>query len=201
MDEKLVATEMPESRDRECFVPEHPIDGKIDIPGDFGTVKDFAQWWFYNNMPFAPPHDTEIYRSDDATSMCMFRHGRYQVELYMIFPQPNLPIHEHPGVEVIKYRVPYYPSPEGLAPMTTSHILKAGEAHGAGVNFKEREGELNRGFPLLAFQRWDEGLEMSTVATRWKGETVGPMQEDLIRRFYPDAYVVDGYADVTRKMK
>jgi hypothetical protein len=34
----------------------------------------------------------------------------------------------------------------------------------------------------------------------WKGKTVGPMQENLIRRFHPDAYVIDGYADITRKM-
>jgi hypothetical protein len=29
----------------------------------------------------------------------------------------------------------------------------------------------------------------------WKGKTAGPMQEKLIKRFNPDAYVVDGYAD------
>jgi hypothetical protein len=33
----------------------------------------------------------------------------------------------------------------------------------------------------------------------WKGPTVGPLQEALIKRFNPDAYVVDGYADITRK--
>jgi hypothetical protein len=32
----------------------------------------------------------------------------------------------------------------------------------------------------------------------WKGTTVGPMHEALIRRFNPTAYVVDGYADITR---
>lgn len=200
MDEKLVATVPDPSRDREVFIPEHPIYGKIDVPDDWGTVKDFAKWWFFNNMPMAPPIGCEIYCSDDATSMCMFRHGRYQVELYMIFPYPNLPIHEHPGVEVIKYRMPEYRKGLETKELPTSHILKSGEAHGAGINFKETRSAQGKGFPLFAFQRWDEGLEMTTVAARWKGETVGPRQEDLIRRFNPDAYVVDGYADVTRKM-
>ena len=177
--EELVAVEPDPSRDRERFIPEHPITNKISIPESWGTVKDFAKWWFFNNMPFAPPIGYEVYLSDDATSFCMFRHDRFQVELYLIYPNPNLPLHEHPGVEVIKYQVPHFPqSPEQQ--WETTNILKDGEVHGEGRNFKETKGYVDKGVPLLAFQRWDEGLEMTTVASRWKGKTVGPKQEDLM---------------------
>lgn len=201
MIEELKQTVPDPSRDNEPFVPEHPITNKVEIPHDFGTVRDFAKWWFFSNMIIAPPRDHEVYLSDDATSICLFRHKRFQVELYLIYPNPNLPVHEHPGVEVIKYRIPHWPVDPNEHVWSASHILKAGEAHGAGKNFKEEDSRLNRGFPLLAFQKWDEGLDMTTVASRWKGRTVGPKQEDLIRRFNPDAYVIDGYADVTRKME
>jgi len=53
------------------------------------------------------------------------------------------------------------------------------------------------GYPLFAFQHWLT-REPTTVAAMWKGETVGPLQEKLIKRFNPDAYVVDGYADITK---
>lgn len=182
----------------------HPMDG-IDVPDDWDNVRDFAAWYMSVGMPFAPPLDFEVYRSDDATSIALFRHKRYQVELYLIFPRPNLPVHEHPGVEVIKFRPDTWPPqpiteqrPEEAKWM--SPILKKNQHHGAGLNFKEFPGGeeiLGKGFPLLAFQKWDEGIEMTTVAARWRGKTVGPRQEALIRRFNPDAYIVDGFADVT----
>ena len=77
-----------------------------------------------------------------------------------------------------------------------SETLVTGETHGAGVNFKGRD-VVNGGFGLLAFQKWKDGLTPTTVAARWKGPTVGPMQEDLIRRLTPGATVMDGYADTT----
>jgi hypothetical protein len=77
-----------------------------------------------------------------------------------------------------------------------SETLVTGETHGVGINFKDRE-VVGGGFGLLAFQKWKDGLTPTTVAARWKGPTVGPMQEALIRRLTPDAVVIDGYADTT----
>jgi hypothetical protein len=73
------------------------------------------------------------------------------------------------------------------------HVLKDGESHGAG----QRMAAEHIGFPLIAFQHWLT-REPTTIASMWKGPTVGPLQEALIKRFNPDAYVVDGYADTTR---
>lgn len=181
----------------DTFIPKHPLEG-VEIPDTWEDLNAFAEWYCNNGMPFVPPEDYEVYRSDDATSICMFRHGRFQVELYLIFPNPNLPVHEHPGVEVIKWR-PFCPHVrEDMC--RTSPVLRAGQSHGAGINFKETTG-LEQGFPLFAFQKWDEGLQMTTVAARWRGKTVGPRQEHLVKRFNPDAFVVDGFVDVTLKSK
>lgn len=176
----------------------------LEIPETWDSVYSFGQWWCDNGMPILLPVDYEVYLSDDATSVCLFRKGRFQVELYLIHPGPNLPVHEHPGVEVIKMRLNTYTDTLDLqVEERGSTTLLRGQSHGSGINFKDR-GDNNsvteQGFPLLAFQKWDEDLEITTVASRWKGKTVGPKQENLIRRFKPEAYVVDGYADVTRRL-
>lgn len=204
IEEGINNTPQSEQHDQESFVPRHSMED-IVVPDTWDNVTEFARWYCDNDMPFAPPPDFEVYRSDDATSISLFRKGRYQVELYLIFPSPNLPVHEHPGVEVIKMRLDSYP-PTSKRPFGASGVLRKGESHGVGANFKQIPKEddnskVYRGFPLLAFQKWDEGLEMTTVAARWRGKTVGPRQEDLIRRFDPDAFVVGGYADVTLRKK
>jgi hypothetical protein len=166
------------------------------------TVREFCEWWNAANRPIAPP-DEVVNLSDDATSFCLFRSGQFQVELYLIHPCPNLPIHGHPDVDVIKMRLDTWAVDDaGQLKQTTyreaSETLVTGETHGAGVNFKGVARDVvNGGFGLLAFQKWKDGLTPTTVAARWKGPTVGPMQEDLIRRLTPGATVMDGYADTT----
>jgi hypothetical protein len=157
------------------------------IPETWDGVQSFAHWWCDAGMPFYTPAGSEVFLSDDATSICVFRQGRFQVELYLIHPNPNLQNHEHPDVEVIKMRVD--------APQwgRMSAVLHNGENHGSGA--AAHAG--SRGFPLIAFQHWKE-RDPCTVAAAWRGPTVGPKQEALIRRFYPNAFIEPGYADVTK---
>jgi hypothetical protein len=185
------------SKSTSGFLRPNPLQG-VDIP-EWASVREFAKWWCDNGSPIAPPVET-VYLSDDATSFCLFRSGQFQVELYLIHPSPNLPQHGHPDVEVIKMRLDTYASSQGKV-MQTSHeeasnTLLQGQTHGAGINFKEKGG-LDQGFGLLAFQKWKDGLKPTTVAARWKGQTVGSKQEALIRKHTPKALVQNGYADTT----
>ena len=179
------------------FYAPNPLEG-VEIP-KWETVRDFARWWVDNGSPIAPPDET-VHLSDDATSFCLLRCGQFQVELYLIHPAPNLPIHGHPDVEVIKMRLDQFHINEDNVLHTKKNIasttLFQGETHGVGRNFKEHEG-VTGGFGLLAFQKWKEGLTPTTVAARWKGNTVGKKQEALIRKFTPEAYIHNGYADTT----
>jgi hypothetical protein len=74
-------------------------------------------------------------------------------------------------------------------------VLTDGKQHGAGMRL---ESELS-GYPLIAIQHW-KTREPITIAAMWKGPTAGPKHDALIRRFNPDCYLVNGYADITRKM-
>jgi hypothetical protein len=162
--------------------------GVLNTPDTWENVGAFCDWYMENNMPIRFPSNPEVFLSDDATAVCLFRHGQFQVELYLIHPQPKVPIHEHPNVDVIKLTVK---GNEAIA----SGILTNGESHGSGFR---SEGE-EIGFPLFAIQHWKEEIP-TTVSAQWRGRTVGPMQENLIRRFHPNSLVIDGYADITKKM-
>jgi hypothetical protein len=170
-------------------------------PEDWDTVEDFANWYLENKMPIVRPLNSLIHLSDDATAMTLFRKGQFQVELYLIHPSPLVQAHEHPNVEVVKMQLSENIFEDNKAVIINAGqiapTLRAGEAHGAGFRLTAQD----KGFPLYSFEKWDDGFEPTTVAARWKGKTVGPLQEEMIRGYYPDAYVVDGYADVTRSMK
>jgi hypothetical protein len=153
------------------------------IPDTWKNVEEFGNWWIQNGMPLMFPEDAEVFLSDDATAVCLFRKGRFQVELYLIHPNPIVPVHEHPGVEVIKVRLGAKTYP------FLSETLKDGKSHGSGIRNESEE----KGYPLLAIQHWI-AREPTTVASMWRGNTVGPKQEALIKRFTPDAVVKDGWA-------
>lgn len=168
---------------------DNPV-ANLEVPETWKDVTEFGVWWVNNKMPIRFPIGAEVFRTDDATAVSLFKHGRFQVELYLIHPHPQLQDHEHPGVEVIKVRMGNNNETVGF-----TDALTDGRAHGAGVRLEAE----TVGFPLLAIQHW-KTQEPTTIASMWKGKTVGPMQEALIKRFHPDAYVVPGYADITRKM-
>lgn len=165
----------------------------MHIP-DFSCVEEFAVWYINHGNPLKPPKNAEVFQSDDATATCLFRHGRYQFEIYLIHAQPVIPQHEHPGVENIEFPIAELLSGRGTKAFG-GLVQRDGMSHGGSI----RDRAEHSGFVLYSAQKWAEGIEMSTIGARWKGHTAGPKHEALIRRFNPDCLVYPGYADVTRK--
>lgn len=180
---------------KQLLVPD--ISGTLDIPDSWDSCYEFGKWWFDNKMPIMIPTDYRVYCSDDATSICLFRHKQFQIEMYLIFPDPNLPVHEHPGVEVIKTRLNLYENNKLAVQQHSSGTLFTGQSHGAGINFKELDVSEKSGFPLVAIQKWDDGLTPTTVASRWKGHAVGPKHIELVKNENSNAHIDDNYIDVT----
>lgn len=163
-----------------------------DVP-NFSNVVEFAEWYLSSGMPVLLPEKHEVFVSDDATASCLFRHGQFQFEMYMIHPKPVIPQHEHPGVANIEI-------PSDLWGAVSKKMLQEsvqflGQSHGRSI----RERAEHSGFLLFSAQMWDEGLEVSTIGARWKGHTAGPKHEALIKRFNPNCLVYPGYADVTKR--
>ncbi len=157
------------------------------VPESWENVEDFSNWWIGEKMPMQFPLNPEVFMSDDATAICLFRKGRFQVELYLIHPMPEVPVHEHPGVEVIKVRT-------GLGRgITFSDVLRKDQAHGSGMKLEAEK----QGFPLIAIQHWLT-REPTTIASMWKGYTAGPKHRALIQRFNPGCFIDGDYADITK---
>ena len=174
----------------------------VVIPETWDTVENFTGWWIKNRMPLMIPNDAEVIVSDDATAVCVFRHGRFQIEFYIIKPHYSIESHCHPGMEIMTlYFAGGKNSPYGARSFHNTadkwgrvrSKLESGEYHGG------EDTDVFSGFVLVALQKWDEGIPMTSAAINWTGSTAGPMQEALIKKHRPDAFVEPGYADVTRK--
>lgn len=172
----------------------------VKIPNDWETIEDFADWYLTAKMPMMIPWNAAVVCSDDATAMCLFRKGQYQVELYLVHPQQFVPHHEHPKVEVITMFLSggeTSPTNENCAFGVGADWgmmapkLETGEAHGGITSTIDKSG-----FALLAFQKWPIGITPSSAAVQWRGETAGPKQEKLIRDAYPSAYIEPGWANM-----
>lgn len=168
------------------FAP--PAEGWADL-------REFAEWYMSLGAPLLCPSDTEVYVSDDALTFPIYRNGRYQVELYVLHNPVAVPRHGHPYVEVIQS---FMTGDADLHWSDLSPVLVHPEQHGGETFRKFVRSEAPERKLLLTFERWPEGVKPSTIAAVWKGDTVGPLQEALVRRFFPQAYVVPGYADITR---
>ena len=160
----------------------------------FNNLVDFTLWCFNKGLALKPPLNAEVFTTDDATSSCLYRHGRFQLEVYLIHSEPVIPQHEHPGVESLEVPLVSLSFDQNIKNLD-QFILGDGMSHGMDIRTRADI----RGFVLYSAQKWDDGLEMSTIASRWKGHTAGPKHEALIRRFNPDCLIYPGYADVTRR--
>lgn len=170
----------------------------VQASDTWGSLEEFAKWYISAGFPMLPPVGFQTFRTDDAVAVCTFRRAPYQVELYVINDPCAVPPHEHPYVEVIQYA---FNKGETSAPFATPYQLgpklTLGHSHGAvGADGRDNDGN---GL-LYTFEKWPDGVTPSTVSAVWKGRVVGPRHEGLIRRFFPDAYIVDGFADITRTM-
>lgn len=159
----------------------------------------FAAWYYRTGRPHKPPRDMTIFRTDNASSVCVYRDGRYQVELYLIDVDAPIPRHQHPGVnaiEVDQHRFLGMDITESDFFLTQleQFALYDGQWHGNGIEEKCKHS----GYYLVSCQYWLEDRPMKTISTRWVGKTVGPVHDALIKAHNPDAYVIPGYADVTR---
>jgi hypothetical protein len=173
-----------------------------DFPesAEWRDVVEFADWYMARGAPMAIPWDAEVIVSDDATAICLFRQAPYQVELYLVHPNMEIPVHSHPGMDSFVVKLGGGELGERLQCGVSSSwgaysgITRRNETHG-GSGFDLAK----KGYAMLTFQKWPNGVPMTSAAVHWQGETAGPRQEALIRRHNPSAVSAPGYADITKK--
>lgn len=151
----------------------------VDIPDNWDTLEDFISWYLNNRMPFmAPVVDAKIIVTDNATTATIFRHKRYQVELYLVHQNTTIVEHAHPGIDLTMMQL------GNLNNITCNWgyftpILKSGEKHG-GPPEGHPPFNSGNGVIFLTFEKWHDGVPMTSAAIQWDGTTHGPVQDKLI---------------------
>lgn len=173
----------------------------IIIPEDWNSLEDFVEWYMNSNMPLMIPYNATSILSDNASAICIFRKGHYQIEFYIVFSEMQIKRHCHPGMEVIILDL-------GGGALESTNNYNVSKLWGQ-VYKKVDDGEYHAGnhdvqistsTAQLAFQRWKNPEEMTSAAIQWKGNIHGPIQEQLIKKYKKDIYVTAEYADVTKKI-
>jgi hypothetical protein len=180
-------------------IPPEKYFADLQIPDTWNTIEDFVDWYMNSKMPIMIPWDAKTTMTDDATAICLFRKPPYQIEMYIIHPNKTVQTHAHPGLDVITMIL-------GGGKTTTKSVtgvstswgyisenLKQGETHAGQVRSRN-----NDGYVILSFEKWPDGVEMTSAAIRWTGKTAGPMHDALIQSHYPNALQEEGYADITK---
>lgn len=163
--------------------PKMILSTSVELPDSWATLEQFAQWYLAQGLPYEIPADAELFRTDDASALCIFRRGQFQVEQYFIDDIFRVKAHAHPGVEVLQVAMVV----PGLQFGAVMNHIDSGEYHGG----RGQVSDPRAGGSVLAFERWRDGLAPTTVAARWQGPLVGPLHRAIVNRFYPEAKIVD----------
>lgn len=160
----------------------------MHIPDSWVSLHMFSLWFkgYFDFTKF--PKEPQTFRTDDATSLLLFRKGQYQVELYLLDNVFGITRHGHPGVEVLQVALDVSTHPYWAE---LNHIKQL-EFHGGNVpkDIPPRSGS------ILAFQKWHPSLKPTTVAAQWSGRPVGPLHIELIKQLNPNC-LIDKYGIVT----
>lgn len=142
------------------------------IPEDWPHIQAFVDWYMLSKKPIMIPHDAEVIHIENATSIPLFRRGKFQVELYIVFPGHDIPSHSHPGVDIVTVILggggvcggphPIYGTGESTG---RCMLTPDGKKH----NAPTRLG----GYALLSFEHW-KNREPTSAAKNWDGVDIGP---------------------------
>ena len=163
----------------------------LKIPDTWSSLREFGNWYMAQKMPIRIPEDSAVFNTGQVTSFVSFRQDVYQVELYVVNPNIKAAEHYHPDIELFMCQIGAMNSNCALG--TMGPVLNIGESHGA--EFKSDKGAV-----FLTFEKWNPQVKMTSASVNWKGKTDGALHDSLIRQYYPNAYIKDGYADITRNM-
>jgi hypothetical protein len=129
----------------------------------FDDIIAFANWWNFNGGFILPPTPLEIYNIGVATTVVIFRHGRFQVEQYVLCNNNGAQEHCHPGIDSV-----INTGGELFGQRTTEgHVVKGGKPHGKGFEDAQKQKE---GSFFYTLQHWTNPKQkMSSILCSWDG--------------------------------
>jgi hypothetical protein len=149
----------------------------------WNALQEFKDWWMKNGCPIIPPFENPIHCTDIAYALCIYRSGRFQVELYVVKPNTETTRHSHPNIESISM---YLTGNMSFAKENGEYIdlsaLQKETENGTHVLFgsvaESNDGQVHslkvgpEGGAFLIFEFWKDRDPVS-VTVHWEGDLVG----------------------------
>jgi hypothetical protein len=154
----------------------------------WNDVYQFKDWWV-ENRPIFPPFKNGTFITDLAYSLCLFRSGQFQVELYIIKPNSTSPEHAHPGVDsVFMYlggNIEFGKEDGSYNDLSLDQVEQENGTHKLfGRTAEAMDGAMHsvRTFDqcgaFLSFEHW-KTKEPDSVVLNWKGKPDGEKHQKL----------------------
>ena len=149
----------------------------------FSPVLSFKDWWMAAGCPIVPPFKNAIHCTDIAYALCIYRSGRFQVELYIVKPNTETTKHSHPNVESISMyltgNMSFADEQGNYKDLNQFQIENENGTHKLLGSIAEvNDGKLHalkvgpEGGAFLIFEYWKDRDPVS-VTVHWEGELVG----------------------------
>jgi len=155
----------------------------------WSNVQEFRDWWV-KTRPFRPPFEKSSFITDLAYSLCLYREGAFQVELYVLKPNSQAPFHSHPGVDssflYLGGNLEFGLEDQSFLNLSEFQKESSNGAHMLlGKTVDAMDGMLHsvrtykEGGAFLSFEHWRE-KEPDSVVLNWEGDPDGAVHNRLL---------------------
>lgn len=163
-----------------------PILEGVKTPLEFGGPSEELAAFAASLGVNSHPNNSVIVTSypQGIVSVITARIGRLQLEMLYGPSHWSVPSHRHPGVEVYEFPIAgtpglrlwgatAYGDPKQMERWARGEEEIPGESYDGG-DWHEHFSGKGGGWAIASFQKWDEGLEMAPIATRWEYDLTVP---------------------------
>tara|TARA_R100000458_G_scaffold54715_1_gene58062 strand:+ start:58 stop:603 length:546 start_codon:yes stop_codon:yes gene_type:complete len=144
------------------------------------NLTTFLEWYIDAGERINTPLNRSIHFVENLTSLCIYRHEPFQVELVTVKPNTYIPPHTHPNVdsyEVALRGIEFYSDGKTVLPMWFANQKDPNSnlsiAHYNVVRVLPSSEHSAKAGPeggcFLSVQQWLNGVEPSAVGMDWKG--------------------------------
>ena len=166
---------------------------RINIPDDWDSLDEFAEWYRDAGYPILPPADTKIYVGDCSYSTIVFRKGRFQAEFYLVAPNSSTKLHTHNHASKF---VVLAGSMEGYKTDPTDFVRVGKRYSPAGkddvdpdfgiIGQTDYAGDLHglrtleHGVTFFNLEMWPEDIVPTSALVEYEGPSMGPEHEKIM---------------------
>jgi len=130
----------------------------------FDDLEAFLHFWMVNKQ-IIPPETTPTNHNGSLSGCVLYRDGQYQVQLFIVKPNSEIPPHIHPNVDsyevYLSGDINFMCNDKWFNQNKFGSYIRVKENSYHGGKFGERGG------CFLSVQKWLNGVEPTSVGENW----------------------------------